>query len=114
MSIVLNYEIERLPSLLEILMEEVKSMKELLHEVLNMPIEKNGVIGIDDVSKLTGYSKNTIYQYVHQQTIPFHKPEHGGRKLIFFRTEIEDWLKAENRKPLKNIAKGKNLNCITQ
>ena len=52
----------------------------------------------NDVIKLTGYSKATIYKFTHQRLIPFHKPAHGGRRLVFIRQEIEDWMK-ENSIP---------------
>ena len=56
------------------------------------------IMGIDDVIKLTGYSKATIYKFTHQRLIPFHRPAHGGRRLVFIRHEIEDWMK-ENSIP---------------
>lgn len=104
-----NEVFETLYSQVAILTKEVKAMKELLHEVVNMQIDEKSVIGIDEVCKLTGYAKNTIYQYVHKQTIPFHKPEHGGRKLIFFRKEIEDWLKGKKPETSKEFCERKEL-----
>ena len=56
------------------------------------------IMGINDVIKLTGYSKATIYKFTHQRLIPFHRPAHGGRRLVFIRQEIEDWMK-ENSIP---------------
>ncbi|SHJ88155.1 transcriptional regulator, AlpA family [Tangfeifania diversioriginum] len=76
---------------------EVIAIKGLLLEMRKMPVRESEIIGIEDVCRLTGYAKNTFYQHVHQNKIPYHKPEHGGRKLIFFRSEIENWLKG--RKP---------------
>lgn len=35
------------------------------------------IMGINDVIKLTGYSKATIYKFTHQRLIPFHRPAHG-------------------------------------
>jgi excisionase family DNA binding protein len=49
----------------------------------------NNVMDIDDVSELTGYSKNTVYSLVKQRKIPFSKT---GRKLFFERSKIEDWV----------------------
>lgn len=51
------------------------------------------IMDIGDVVKLTGYSKATIYKFTHQRLIPFHKPAHGGRRLVFIRQEIEEWMK---------------------
>ena len=58
---------------------------------------KSDTLSIDDLVDLTGYKKNTIYRLVHERKIPYRKPMHGGRKLVFLRPEIEDWMKG--RKP---------------
>ena len=49
----------------------------------------NNVMDIDDVSELTGYSKNTVYAFVKNKEIPYSKK---GRKLFFERSKIEDWV----------------------
>jgi excisionase family DNA binding protein len=54
---------------------------------------KSDTLSIDDLVDLTGYKKNTIYRLVHDRKIPYRKPMHGGRKLVFLRPEIEDWMK---------------------
>jgi len=53
------------------------------------------VLTIGDVVELTGYKKPTIYKFVSKKEIPFHHPRSGGKKLVFFRTEIESWLKGQ-------------------
>lgn len=52
-------------------------------------------LSIDDLVELTGYKKNTLYRLVHDKKIPYHKPLHGGRKLVFIRSEIEEWMKGK-------------------
>ena len=47
-----------------------------------------------EVTKLTGYSKQTIYQLTSTRQIPFHRPAHGGRKIVFKRSEILEWMQA--------------------
>jgi len=89
-----------LDSQVAILAEEMKELKQLIKNLIKTHSNQPGVISIDEVSRLTGYAKNSIYQYVHQGTIPYHKAEHGGRKLIFVRAEIENWIKG--RKPETN------------
>lgn len=79
----------------------VKQFKELYFS-LNLksrpaPI-RSDVMCIDEVVRLSGYSKASIYKFTHQRLIPFHKPAHGGRRLVFIRQEIEDWMK-ENSIP---------------
>lgn len=58
---------------------------------------KTETLSLDDLVDLTGYKKNTLYRLVHDRKIPYRKPLHGGRKLVFLRSEIEEWLKG--RKP---------------
>lgn len=105
----MNILFESLPSQVEGLIEEVKAVKALLLEMKNIPINGEEVIGIDEVCKKTKYAKNTIYQYVNQNKIPYHKPEHGGRKLIFFRSEIENWLKGKKTETSQEYCGRKEL-----
>ncbi len=61
------------------------------------PVAKpqSDTLSIDDLVDITGYKKNTIYRLVHDRKIPFRKPLHGGRKLVFLRPEIEEWMKGQ-------------------
>lgn len=77
-------------------------IEECLRRVLNEKAEKtkkqdqlSNIIDINQVAEITGYKKNTIYRLVHERKIPFHKAVHGGRKLIFYRIEIDEWLKGK-------------------
>lgn len=56
---------------------------------------KTETLSIDDLVDLTGYKKNTLYRLVHDRKIPFRKPMHGGRKLVFLRSEIDEWMKGK-------------------
>jgi hypothetical protein len=46
-------------------------------------------------------SKATFYGYTHQRSIPFHK---RGKKIIFLKSEIDDWIKSGRRKTLQEIS----------
>ena len=74
----------------------VKQFKELYFS-LNLKSQpapiRSDVMCIDEVAKLSGYAKASIYKFTHQRLIPFHKPAHGGRRLVFIRQEIEEWMK---------------------
>ena len=61
--------------------------------------------------RLTGYSISTVYKLTSERKIPFHKPEHKGRKLYFNREEILDWLQSESHPTIEqeNIRKIKQL-----
>ena len=103
---------ESLPNEVALLREDLNVVKQLLKELLNTTSDKADVINVDDVCRLSGYSKNTIYQYVNRNTIPFHKPKHGGRKLIFFRSEIENWLKGNPRESSEQYCERKELELV--
>jgi len=57
---------------------------------LNPQTEVELPIGADEACKVLGISKPTLYKYTSQNIIPFHKRE---QKLVFFQSEIIDWLK---------------------
>lgn len=59
----------------------------------NTQTEKSDVLTMMELCKLSGYTKNTIYQLVHKRAIPFRKRMNSS-KLIFLRSEIEEWLLA--------------------
>ena len=73
----------------KIISEAIK--EERLDKVSNTLKE---VFGLDEVCEMTGYSKQTAYKLVHERKVPFYKPEHGGRKILFKRKEVEEWLTA--------------------
>lgn len=50
------------------------------------------VMNLEELVRLMGCSKSTIYKLVHQGKIPFCKLDHGGRKLYFLRKDILDWM----------------------
>lgn len=52
------------------------------------------VMNLEELVRLMGCSKSTIYKLVHQGKIPFYKLDHGGRKLCFMREDILDWIQS--------------------
>jgi len=62
------------------------------------------IIDIEEAMKLTGYKKATIYKLIHERKIPFHKPAHGGRKVYFKSTEIDQWLQSNRIETYKEFA----------
>lgn len=55
---------------------------------------------IDEIAKLTGYTKKTIYGYCQKNTIPHYKK--NGR-LFFFKSEIVAWIQSGKQKTVKEI-----------
>ncbi len=97
-----NYSFENLPQLVAQLTSEFRDLKFLINKLIVPNINKEDRLGLIEVSEITGYSKNTIYQLVHKNNIPYHKPENGARKLIFFRSEIEEWLRGKTPETSEN------------
>lgn len=73
-------------SVLEFLQRQDKRLKRI-EDFLSF---SKTILNIDEVSKLTGLSKSTIYKFTHTGTIPHYKQ---AKHLYFDRLEIENWLK---------------------
>ena len=52
-------------------------------------------VGINDASAITGLAVQTIYDKACKRTIPHYKQ---GGKLLFFETELLDWVRQGKRK----------------
>jgi excisionase family DNA binding protein len=74
-------------------LEKLQSQDERLKNIENLLSLSKSVLNIDEVSKLTGLSKSTVYKFTCYGTIPHYKQ---AKHLYFDRVEIESWLK-ENR-----------------
>ena len=69
-----------------------EAIKEERPDKVSNPLKE--MFGLDEFCEMTGYSKQTAYKLVHERKVPFYKPEHGGRKILFKRKEVEEWLTA--------------------
>lgn len=76
----------------------VDELKKLIGEVLNsyfgnMKSSSTEIIGIDEVCKITGLSKHTVYKKTSNKEIPFYKSTLRRRSVLRFRrSEIENWI----------------------
>lgn len=75
----------------------VDELKKLIGEVLNsyfgnMKSSSTEIIGIDEVCKITGLSKHTVYKKTSNKEIPFYKSTLRRSVLRFRRSEIENWI----------------------
>lgn len=50
------------------------------------------MIDIDEVCRITGYKKSTIYKLKHERKISCYEPQHGGRRNFFKRSEVYAWM----------------------
>lgn len=92
-------------------LKEILGIDRILGNLTANQAPAEQVMTIEEVVRLTGYSKATIYKFTSERKIPFHKPEHKGRKLYFNREEILDWLQSESHPTIEqeNIRKIKQL-----
>jgi predicted DNA-binding transcriptional regulator AlpA len=73
---------------------------DIKHQPKQSQPEAENPLNIDEVVKLTGYTKPTLYLYCQKNTIPHHKK--NGR-LFFFKSEIIDWIRIGKVKTLKEV-----------
>ncbi len=64
--------------------------------------------GIDICSEFTGYAKDTIYKWTCTEEIPCHRSGTNGRKLVFKRDEIVEWLTARKQETKDEFIKRKD------
>lgn len=58
------------------------------------------LMNINEVSKYLDESVQSIYSRTSQRTIPFYKK---GKKLLFKKTEILDWLDGQKKKTITEL-----------
>ena len=64
-------------------LKEILDIGRILGNLIANQAPTEQVMTIEEVVRLTGYSKATIYKFTSDRKIPFRKPEHGGRRLYF-------------------------------
>ena len=72
-------------------METIKLILEKL-DYLEQLIQNTNkeILSVEELKKYTGFKKSYIYHLVHQNKIPYSKP--NGKYLFFERSEIDQWL----------------------
>ena len=92
-------------------LKEILSIDKIMGHLTPSRAPDKEVLTAADLARLTGYSISTVYKLTSERKIPFHKPEHKGRKLYFNREEILDWLQSESHPTIEqeNIQKIKQL-----
>lgn len=90
------------------------AFQELITEAVNACLQNNQPAAMEksvedrwfDLSELCAYlpdkpAKPTVYAWVNQRLIPYHK---GGKKLRFLKSEIDAWLKAGRQQTMSELA----------
>lgn len=86
--------IERLEDL------DVKLSRLLQAQEIHGLYRSDELMNISEVAKFLDESVQSIYSRTSRRTIPFYKK---GKKLLFKKTEILDWLDDQKKKTLKEI-----------
>jgi predicted DNA-binding transcriptional regulator AlpA len=82
------------------LKQDVKEIKAFFLQKAETQNQTDDPKSIDEIEKLTGYTKPTLYGYCQKNKIPYHKK--NGR-LFFFKSEIIDWIKQGKQKTVIEI-----------
>ena len=69
----------------------LQEQSERLKNIESLLTLSKTVLNIEEVCKLTGLSKSTIYKLTNFGRIPFYKQ---AKHLYFDRVEVENWLKS--------------------
>ena len=100
-----NLTFDQLPMAVVELTREVASLKELIDSKLSATEDKN--IGYQwlSIDELFNYlpdkpSKQTVYGWVNQRLIPYHKTT---KRLSFLKSEIDAWIANGRRKTAKEL-----------
>jgi len=101
----MDLSFDSLPKVVYQLVEEVKSLKNLVIELRNA--RQPDAVTWFDVTSLRNYlpdkpAESTVHGWVNKGKIPYHK---GERKLRFLKSDIDAWLLQGRKKTMDEINK---------
>jgi excisionase family DNA binding protein len=90
------------PQAMAHLISKVEKIETLLNEKQPQEQEHDRWLSLDDLCTYhPGHpAKQTVYAWIWQRTIPYHKK---GKKVMFLKSEIDNWLKEGRRKTVAEI-----------
>lgn len=59
------------------------------------------IFTVEDVVNYTGFSKSYVYKLVHNNILPYSKP--NNQTLFFVKTEIDEWMLQNKSKSISQI-----------
>ncbi len=59
------------------------------------------ILNVEDLINYTGYKRSYIYKLVHNNILPYSKP--NGKTLFFVKAEIDSWLLQNKSKSISQI-----------
>jgi excisionase family DNA binding protein len=81
----------------EIIMNRLDEIEELINKLEVNKTERKELLTIKEVADFLNLTVPTIYGYTHRNSIPYIKK---GRKLYFYKKDIEEWL-MEGKRTIK-------------
>lgn len=102
-ALVIHLTVSQIKAIIESVFQDASSATKKQSEILT----------IEEVCKLTGYKKATIYKLTHERKIPFHKPAHGGRRIFFKKEEISQWLQSNHLETYEEAFENQKKDKIT-
>lgn len=81
---------------------ESQTILEKLNRIERMLLNSTKqILNVEDLINYTGYKRSYIYKLVHNNILPFSKP--NGKILFFEKSEIDAWLLQNKSKSISQI-----------
>ena len=99
---------ENMPSALQELRQEIRALREMISSspTSKLPDEYFDLQGLIDYLP-SHPSKSTVYGWTCNRTIPYIKQ---GKRIVFKRSEIDEWLNENKKRSFSKSQMIKNLN----
>lgn len=86
---------------------ENHSILEKLNRIERLIVDSTKeILNVEDLINYTGYKRSYIYKLVHNNVIPFSKP--NGKTLFFEKSEIDTWLLQNKSQSISQIEQQAN------
>ena len=79
----------------ELILEKLNRLERLIVD------STKEILNVEDLINYTGYKRSYIYKLVHNNIIPFSKP--NGKTLFFEKSEIDKWLLQNKSESISQI-----------
>lgn len=93
---------EEMPKMVALLLDKIDNIETLLASDKSAKNNEDRWMNIDDLREYhpDHPAKPTIYAWINQRLIPYHKK---GKKLQFLKSEIDKWLMDGRKKTMEEI-----------
>ena len=112
----MKYEDLNFNDLPEAVLHLIHEVAEIKHYLLqnaadsaNIPSPKQPekeILTVEDVCQKLGLKKGSVYNLTHRQQIPYYK---RGQRIYFDRNEIDEWIRSDRRKTIKELQNDADL-----